>query len=184
MILFDPEQRFTGLPVLTEHIDGRTWRLVREVTYRTEAGAVCTVRIEFVFDFASVPRIFWRLIPPTGLKGQPYGIAALIHDWLYRHKAIGGLPITRAMADAIFLEIMLYLGVHRWLARTMYRAVRLGGWLPWRRGPESPEKASEPRPIPLPRSRGDRPMPHQCRAKFGVFCAAPRKTLHPVALEA
>ena len=130
----DPDYRFTGLPLRVEHIDGPKWELVREVTYRTEAGELSTVREGFQFDFASVPRLLWFLYPPQGTKGNPYGIAALIHDWLLTHHKIGGRKITRKEADGIFLEILLYTGCRKTLAYTMWMAVRansmvhLGRW--------------------------------------------------------
>jgi len=127
----DPDCRFTGLPLRVEHVDGPTWELVREVTYRTESGKLCTVRVPFRFDFASVPRRLQWLYPPQGTKGNPYGIAALIHDWLLKHKKIGGRDITRKEADDIFLEIMLYLNCRKTLAYTMYSAVRVHGMMPW-----------------------------------------------------
>ena len=40
----------------------------------------------FESDRASVPRIFWSIIPPLG----KYSIGALIHDWLYRTHRIKG----------------------------------------------------------------------------------------------
>ena len=130
--MIDPARRFTGLPVLTEYIDGRHWRLARSVRYVVQDGRLCTVREGFVFDWASIPRIFWHILPPAGVAGHPYGIAALVHDWLYRHGAIQGEPIDRLTADRVFLDIMLYVGVRPLIARTMYRAVRLGGWCGWR----------------------------------------------------
>ena len=120
----DPDYRFTGLPLRVEHIDGPTWELVREVTYRTAMGELCTVRVGFHFDFASVPRMLWWLYPPQGTRGNPYGIAALIHDWLLKHHKIGGREITRKEADDMFLEVMLYTGCRKTLAYTMYAAVR------------------------------------------------------------
>ena len=130
----DPDYRFTGLPLRVDHVDGPTWELVREVTYRTMAGELSTVRQGFEFDFASVPRALWWLYPPTGTKGNPYGVAALIHDWLLTHHKIGGRSITRKEADDIFLEILLYTGCRKTLAYTMWAAVRansmvhLGRW--------------------------------------------------------
>jgi hypothetical protein len=136
-MIADPELRFSGLPILTEYLDGQTWRLVREVSYRTEAGPTSTIRGGFHFDFASVPRVFWRLFPPTGLRGQPYGIAALVHDWLYVHQAIAGVRIDRQTADRVFLEILIYVGCHRLTRRLMYMAVRVGGGRYWRRNARS-----------------------------------------------
>jgi len=134
-LVSDADRRFTGMPVHTIYVDGRQWELRRNVSYRIHdgffAGAVTTVREGFVFDWASIPRLFWMILPPAGLTGNPYGIAALFHDWICRHKKIGGQPCTRYDADRVFLEIMLYIGVHPIIAQTMYRAVRMAGWMPW-----------------------------------------------------
>jgi hypothetical protein len=124
--------RFDGLPLLVEYVDGRRWRIARDVSYRTKAGEVSTVRAGFEFDFASIPRLFWPLFPPAGDGRNLYGLAAVWHDWLYTHQRIGGRSIARAEADALFLEIMFHIGVRPWLARAMYRAVRVGGALAWR----------------------------------------------------
>ncbi|MEI7437984.1 MAG: DUF1353 domain-containing protein [bacterium] len=88
------------------------------------------MREGFVFDWASIPLAFTWYIPPAGDGKNCYGIAALFHDWLYCHRKIGGRAVTRAECDGLFLEIMLYVGVTGWLARTMWAAVRAGGWLP------------------------------------------------------
>lgn len=122
------------MPLNVDFMDGRNFRLAREVSYRTEFGELSTVRKGFVYDFASVPRLFWRLLPPTGDGHNLYGIAATWHDWLYVHRKIGGRSITRREADDIFLEIMKYLDVLPMVAATMYRAVRAFGWISWARG--------------------------------------------------
>jgi len=67
--------------------------------------------VGFVTDFASIPRPLWWLLPKWG----KYGKAAVIHDYLYRHKtydvktSLGGslrVPIGRKRADQIMLEAM------------------------------------------------------------------------------
>lgn len=127
----DPEKRFTGLPLHVEYVDGVKWLLDADVSYRTEAGEISTVKRGFVFDFASVPRPLWFLYPPAGTTGNPYGIAALVHDWLCAHRKIGGREITFSEANGIFREILLYLGCRPTLAWTMYLAVQspFGWWL-------------------------------------------------------
>ena len=80
----------------------------------------------FETDFASVPRLFWTLIPRHGR----YTKAAVIHDFLYLTQPGG---ITRKDADGVFRRIMREEGVSfakRW---TMYSAVRAGGLFAWRR---------------------------------------------------
>ena len=130
-IVPDPEGRFAGLPLRVSYVDGRLWRLEADASYRIAtgpaAGQVSTVRAGFVFDWASIPRPFWVALPPAGTGGAHYGIAACWHDWYMVHHAVEGIPITRRQADDIFHEIMVYVGVSRWLARVMWIAVRAHG---------------------------------------------------------
>jgi len=132
----DPDGRFAGLPLNTDYIDGIKWTLKRDVSYRTDGIGTATARAGFDFDWASVPRLFWRIFPPAGVRGNPWGIAALFHDWLYVHQAVEGVPISREVADRLLREIMVYVGCAKWRAAIFYRGVRLGGWLPWRRNAE------------------------------------------------
>ena len=129
---------FAALTVKLEPLqDGRRWRLLEPFWFHLMMkGISCkiTVSAGFVTDFASVPRPFWFLYPPAGTKGNPYGIAALFHDWLCAHRKIAGRVITFSQANSVFLEIMLYLGCRRTLAWTMYLAVQgpFGWWL-WKK---------------------------------------------------
>lgn len=136
-MIADPEQRFAGLPILTEYVDGVRWRVMRDCSYRivsgTFSGRVSTVRAGFVFDWATVPRVLWALYPPSGTASKQYGIAALWHDWVYVHQQIAGCDCTREDADALFREIMLYVGVSPFQSALLYAAVRVGGWYGWRR---------------------------------------------------
>ena len=76
----------------------------------------------FCTDFASVPRAFWRLLPPWG----EYMLAAVAHDFMYADGRWG-----RQVADRVFLHMMRRLGVAPWKRRVMYTAVRAFGLLPW-----------------------------------------------------
>lgn len=136
--LSDPDRRFVGLPLLTEmNIDGDEWRLERAISYKTEKGDVIIVPEDFEFDFASIPSAFQWLYPKTGCAGSPYGIAALIHDYLYCHRKIENLWITRQEADDMFYEVARYCGCSWWTAARMYRWIRAFGWIPWgKRRPE------------------------------------------------
>jgi|ERR1044072_1952766 hypothetical protein len=73
-------------------------------------------------DFATVPRLFFSIIPPIG----KHNVAAILHDFLYDNR-IG----TRKRADKLFLCFMLSYNVPKWQAYTMYYAVRLGGRKWW-----------------------------------------------------
>ena len=128
----DPEHRFVGW-LLVSYYNGVEWRLADDFGYCTDAGELCTVRKGFVFDFASIPRPLQIIFPAAGDGKNFYGVAAILHDWLYAHRKIGGRPITRREADALFYEVMRYVGCSRFVAYSMWSAVRAGGWLPWRR---------------------------------------------------
>lgn len=103
---------------------GRDFILTHSFTYRTSLGGqryfAIVVPAGFVTDFASIPRAFWRVLPPTGR----YGKAAVVHDYLYRTPEI---QVTRAEADKVFLDAMADLGVGTVTRRTMWAAVRTFG---------------------------------------------------------
>jgi len=78
----------------------------------------------FQTDLSSIPRIARSIIPQIGDQNGP----SVIHDWCYRFRWK-----TRALSDALFLAGMKVAGVN-WLRRkTMYLAVRAGGWATWKK---------------------------------------------------
>jgi len=107
--------------IVVEKKEDRLWKLYRELKYQTFADVI-TVPAGFITDFASVPRLFWSILPPDGR----YTGSAIIHDFLYAVQ-----DRSRKEADSIFLEAMKALGVPWWKRRTMWLAVRFGGWIPW-----------------------------------------------------
>jgi hypothetical protein len=81
-----------------------------------------TVPKGFITDFASVPRILWPILPPSGQYAQ----AACVHDKLYQtHER------SRAECDKIFFEGMKVLKVEKWKMVIMYWSVRLFGLTAW-----------------------------------------------------
>ena len=82
--------------------NGMTARLTQPFRVRTGAGRIIEVPAGFETDFASVPRLFWRVVPPWGR----YSPAAVVHDYLY-HTG----KVSRLAADRVFLELMAALGV-------------------------------------------------------------------------
>jgi hypothetical protein len=112
-------------PLSLEFGDDGSWTVNQKFIYHiggSESGMAVEVPIGFVTDFASIPRIFWRVLPPTGT----YGKAAVVHDFLYASQAG-----TREWADAVFLEAMGVLKVPAWKKHVMHKAVRLFGWIAW-----------------------------------------------------
>ncbi len=95
------------------------WEIYEDLTYKdNKLGVKVTVPKGQTTDFASIPRIFWPILPPVGR----YSRAAVVHDYLYRH----GL-FTRKDCDLIFLHAMEELNVAKWKRIVMFWAVRLFG---------------------------------------------------------
>ena len=89
-----------------------------------------SIPIGFRTDFASVPRFFWRVIPPIGL----YGKAAVVHDYLCENKHAWQVSeqgswsyyaVSRKEADKIFRDAMAVLGVGKVKRNIMFWGVRL-----------------------------------------------------------
>lgn len=123
-------------PLDLEYIDGRKWKILNDFQYcigGPDGYPVVDVPAGFITDFASVPRILWNILPPTG----KYGKAAVVHDRLYQSPHLElcvGYPsfkVDRYFADLVLLEGMEVLKVD-WLTRwIIYLGVRIGGWMPW-----------------------------------------------------
>lgn len=98
------------------------WELTQPFEYRVGlngGGLVVAVPPGFLTDFASVPRLFWRLYPPAG----PYRKPAVVHDYLYSTAA----NCPRFLADAIFRDAMSRVGIPLRTQLLMYYAVRCFG---------------------------------------------------------
>jgi hypothetical protein len=117
--------------VRVEYIDGHQWRLLEDFSWfeadlANGEGVMIDVPAGFVTDFASIPRIFWNIAPPSY-----YAKPAILHDWLYYNGAVGDLVVTRAQADKTFRDALKETGVNgtrRWI---MWSAVRTFGGRAW-----------------------------------------------------
>jgi len=119
---------FTTALIVSPLADGKSWVLLQDLKYHIGSidNCDCVVAAHgFVTDFASVPRIFWWIIPKWG----KYGNAAVIHDWLYYRQTAK----NRVESDQILYEAMGVLGVVPWKKNSIYYAVRLFGWIAWLR---------------------------------------------------
>lgn len=96
----------------------RQFTTSRPVKFRVR-GTYWTVPAGTVTDGASIPRLFWSLLPPLGR----YGYAALLHDYLYQTGAV-----SRKETDLVFLAHMKQLGVPFPVRWAMFLAVRGFGW--------------------------------------------------------
>ncbi|EEM1818480.1 DUF1353 domain-containing protein [Salmonella enterica subsp. enterica] len=122
--------RFTT-PAIMEMLGHYNWRVYEpfEFYLSDDESDVIEVPAGFITDLATVPRIFWMLLPPDG----KYAKAAIIHDYLYDNALR-----SKKEADLIFLDGMTVLGVPKWKRMVMYLAVRVFG-----RGSYSEQNAME-----------------------------------------
>ncbi|EDQ8489481.1 DUF1353 domain-containing protein [Salmonella enterica] len=105
-------------PAILEMLGHYLWRVHEPFAFYLSGdnSDVIEVPAGFITDLATIPRIFWSLMPPDGR----YAKAAIIHDYLYDNALR-----TKWEADRIFLDGMTVLGVPRWKRTIMYWAVRL-----------------------------------------------------------
>lgn len=94
------------------------WRVLTPFSYMIDEESHVTIPRGYLTDGASVPRLFWNMIPPWGAYGQ----AAVVHDLLCEYLTVvrDGKPvrITRAECDKVLNQAMQNLGVptlQRWM---------------------------------------------------------------------
>jgi len=125
----------------------RKWRMVEDYAYFLKHGAMIVIPKDFVFDGASIPRIFWMILSPTGLLLIP----GLLHDYAYRNDCL--LTWIRYEGDEYpYIQLVLVPAYHRqgrahWdrmfreeaicingfhiINYVAWIALRLFGWIVW-----------------------------------------------------
>lgn len=123
-------------PLIITPIDEKYWKLVEPFEYvlgHIDGDYCVKIHRGFETDFASIPRVFWRILPPW----DRYGKAAIVHDALYSNNIIlhrtFDCPekISRKRCDEIFLEAMEVLEVPKWKRIVMFKCVRWFGKKAW-----------------------------------------------------
>lgn len=121
---------FTGPLTVTQLDNWKQWRLEQTLRYEIGtlgSGDIIDVPAGSLTDGASVPRMFWALLPTWG----SYSRAAAVHDFIIGRVEDGDpLPNApdRLTCDRIFLEAAGVCGtplVLRWL---LYAGVRIRSW--------------------------------------------------------
>lgn len=112
---------FTNVLIVSPLKDGKLWVNRNKFFYdvgHEGSGDTIEVPSGFITDFASIPRVFWVILPKWGR----YGNASVVHDYLYFTK-----ERSRKEADDIFYEAMIVSKTNKIIAKIMYYAVRLFG---------------------------------------------------------
>lgn len=87
-----------------------------------------------------LPRIKQILIIPKGFVTNLYSgvpdltdpFPAVCHDYLYRHKEVNGIKVSRKTSDQIFLDLMRKSPlIDQFYAKLYYVGVRTFGWIFW-----------------------------------------------------
>lgn len=106
------------LKVYNRPLEDKPFELIEDIYfYSFVIGETITVPMGYRTDFASVPKMFWCIIPPYGR----YGKASIIHDWLIDNRTVMSIHLI----NEIFLEAMDELEVSKFYKYTMYGAVKL-----------------------------------------------------------
>jgi len=90
----------------------RQWEIMENWQFTLPSGVKITIPAGFVFDGASVPRVFWCALSPTGILFIP----SLIHDFGYHngffwatsedgHRYQYGELFNRETFDQIFYDV-------------------------------------------------------------------------------
>lgn len=124
--------RLMPYPALALLNGGELWVVLQAFTYRTAGGEHITVPRGLVTDGASIPKMVRAWFDPWGDGSNNYGVAALIHDWLYAHRVTDeGRPLFRGECDDLLREVMLYLDCDEDCAETFHTAVSAFGGVVW-----------------------------------------------------
>jgi len=107
-------------PLSTVKVGIKLWMLTRAMKFNTPEGKF-KVPVGFLFDHASVPRIFTRIVPPVK---SAIAEASVLHDWFYNKES---KDVPRKFADECLKELTRVRGGSKALCFNAHTAVRLGG---------------------------------------------------------
>jgi Protein of unknown function (DUF1353) len=121
------EKDMTGQPApIVPFADWDFYYTMGRVSWMPPKGKEIASRVEvpigFVTDLASIPRVFWTILPPQARYSYP----AIIHDFLYWTQ-----EYTRELADKVFKLAMADMEVPSAKTFIIYEAVRLAGGRAW-----------------------------------------------------
>lgn len=115
---------FKTLATISHVPDRNKWHVEQSLVYQ---GVInITVPVGFETDLASIPRVFWLIIPHAD-KHIVEG--AIVHDFIYSGKSD---VTSRSVADHFLREACKEMGAPPWYYWTVWAAVRAFGWHAWK----------------------------------------------------
>ena len=127
----------------------RRWKLIEDWEHHLPDQTRMVIPKGFKFDGASMPRIFWGILAPTGLLLIP----GLVHDFAYRYDYLlrrpgNGGPLEkyevgagRRYWDDLFRDVAVSVNGFKIINRVAWLALRVGGKSAWAK---RRREASEP----------------------------------------
>ncbi len=119
-------KKVLGPPLELRRFKDRYYALLAPTSWKDTRASSPLQRVDvpagFVTDFASIPGVFWSVLPPDG----DYAHAAVIHDYLYWVQ-----DRKREEADEILRQAMIDLEVKNWQRIAIYKGVDLFGQSAW-----------------------------------------------------
>lgn len=103
---------------------GNRWKVLKEFVYEHAPIDVIKVPVGFVTDGGTVPPPFNAVYQNDDLEMDAF----VIHDWNYTQQIR-----PRKECDDILLEGMKCLGSPIWRRWPIYAAVRMFGWIWWKK---------------------------------------------------
>ncbi len=119
---------FTPDHVHLEHATGRTFRLLKDLTYTAQDGRRYTAHAGLITDMATIPHSLWSIIAPFGQQSLP----AILHDQecttlrTLIPKRSRTRREQRRPIDARFHAALLEQGVPRFRAAMMWAGASIG----------------------------------------------------------
>jgi hypothetical protein len=116
----------------------RKWEVLEEWSYVLPDKTKIYIPEGFVFDGASIPRIFWAIFSPVGLLLTP----GLIHDYAYKHNKLLTLDSEgiqtdynnkagRGYWDRLFRDVAIEVNGFKIINNIAWLALVLFGWIDW-----------------------------------------------------
>ena len=116
----------------------RNWEVLEDWNYTLPDKTKIYIPKGFVFDGASIPRIFWGILSPVGLLLTP----GLIHDYAYKfnqllcydengNKSIYKNKAGRAYWDRLFRKVAIEVNGFKLINSIAWLALVLFGWIAW-----------------------------------------------------
>ncbi|MCH7962965.1 MAG: DUF1353 domain-containing protein [Bacteroidetes bacterium] len=116
----------------------RNWEVLEDWSYVLPDDTKIYIPEGFVFDGASIPRIFWAILSPVGLLLTP----GLVHDYAYQHDKLlsldseGNRTIYKNKAgrgywDRLFRDVAIEVNGFKIINNIAWIALVLFGWIDW-----------------------------------------------------